>query len=132
MAVSLHGSMMVFLTLAATASFTPASRRATFLILICYAIWFGDLLGEIPFYTGTLLADLSISLSFKDDSVSANRTPLLSFRKVWPILTLVFGLFLASYPPNSPEMAEWSSFLTWDIGYRVFPRKCTSSLLFRL
>ena len=123
MAVSLHGAMMLFLTLVATASFTNAGRRAVFLILICHAIWAGDLLGEIPFYTGTLLADVAISLNLHHSSAT-DQTPLLSFRKIWTSLVLVLALFLASYPPDSPERAGWSSFLTWQIGIHVFPREC--------
>jgi len=123
---------MVFLTLAATASFTHVSRRAAFLILIGYAIWCGDLLGEIPFYIGTLLADLSLSLSLKDESLSVNRTPALSFRTIWPFLVLACGLFIASYPPNSAEMAGWSTYMMWEIGYKFFPGKCISPLLFHL
>jgi len=115
--------MMMFLTLVATASFTNAGRRAVFLILICHAIWAGDLLGEIPFYTGTLLADLAISLNLHHSSPT-DATPLVSFRRIWTSLVVVFALFIASYPPNSPEMAGWSRFLTWQIGVHIFPTEC--------
>ena len=128
MAVSIHGSMMVFLALATTASFTGMYRRGVFLTLISYSVYWGDLLGEIPFYTGALLADLAISLNSHHSPVEERTPPVTSrFRSVWPILLTIFALFIASYPPNSAEMAGWSTFMTWRVGIYIFHSHCILS-----
>ena len=124
MALSLHGPMMVYLALSVTASFTSFGRRTVILILIAYAVYSGDLLVQIPFYTGTLLADLALSLE-SEASSNEFRTPTPSVNRAWPIVLTIFALFLASYPPNSPEMAGWSQFL-FQIGTHIFHPACNT------
>ena len=126
MALSLHGPLMVYLAPSVTASFTSFGRRTVILILIAYAVYFGDLLGQIPFYTGTLLADLALSSSLESEASSNEfRTPTPSVNRSWPIVLTIFALFLASYPPNSEEMAGWSQFL-FQIGTHIFHPACTT------
>jgi len=122
MAIEVHGSMMVYLALIVTASFTSFYRRIVFLILISYAIYFGDLMGEIPFYTGTLLADLSLYLNSQRNA-EPHVARFLSIRNCWPMAVAFFGLFLASYPPNSPELAGWSMFM-YQVGTHVLNSYC--------
>jgi len=122
MALEVHGSMMVYLALIVTASFTPLYRRLVFVILISYAIYFGDLMGEIPFYIGTLLADLSLYLN-SHRSAEPQVSRFLSVRNCWPMAVAFFGLFLASYPPNSPELAGWSMFM-YQVGTHIFNSYC--------
>ena len=115
---------MICLALSVTASFTSFGRRTVILILIAYAVYFGDLLGQIPFYTGTLLADLALSLE-SEASSNEFRIPTPSVNRSWPIVLTIFALFLASYPPNSEEMAGWSQFL-FQIGTHIFHPACTT------
>ena len=123
MAIEVHGSMMVYLALIVTASFTPLYRRVVFLVLISYAIYFGDLMGEIPFYTGTLLADLSLYLNSQRNNAEPQVLRFISIRNCWPMAVAFFGLFLASYPPNSPELAGWSMNM-YQIGTRILNSSC--------
>ena len=117
--------MLIYLALIATAAFTPFYRAATLIILTAYFIYCGDLLAEIPFFTGALLADLSLLI--KDDNFPllpvnfAPRSP--SVKKYWPIVVGLFGLIIGSYPPNSPELSSWSIFLT-QAGYMFFHPAC--------
>lgn len=128
MAYEVRGSMIVFLVLVITASFTPYMRTAVFLFLTAYSVYADtDVLANIPFFTGALLADLSLI---------ADNTPVLPVwnleccgRRVggikvhWPILVFLIGLFLGSYPPNSHEMRWWSEAL-FQIGESLFPSDC--------
>ena len=123
MAIEVHGSMMVYLALIVTASFTSFYRRIVFLILISYAIYFGDLMGEIPFYTGALLADLSLYLNSQRNSEPTHVARFLSVRNCWPMAVVFFGLFLASYPPNSPELAGWSMTM-YQVGTHILNSEC--------
>lgn len=128
MAIEVHGSMMVYLALIVTASFTPLYRRVVFVILISYAIYFGDLMGEIPFYVGTLLADLSLYLnSQRKNNAEPQVSRFFSVRNCWPMAVAFFGLFLASYPPNSPELAGWSMFM-YQVGTHILNSYCKPSL----
>ena len=128
LAIELRGSMLVYLILVVTASFTPYYRCLVFVVLLAYSIYLGDLLGEIPFYTGALLADLAIIL--QKDSVSTR--PRLSgqyswIKGYWPIALALLALYISSYPTNNAHLAGWSRFLT-DLGTTIFHPKCNYPL----
>lgn len=129
MAIELRGSMFIYLVLVVTSSFTPFWRNTIIVLLLANSIWDGDILGEIPFYTGALLADISLLLSSSESSPTSTpqwNGPLSRFVKnYWAITLGLFGGFLASYPPNNPEMAAWSRFLR-----RIGPSILNSSCIF--
>jgi hypothetical protein len=114
MAYEIRGSMLVYLVLTTTASFTPACRRAIFVTLIVYSLYYGDFLGDVPFYCGVLLADMSLVLSQRQRLSTSKQTTIDGWRRFqfvrhyWPIMLAIFGLFLSSYPPDSPYRAAWS------------------------
>jgi len=91
--------MLLFIGLFATASCTPFSRTLLLLSLNAYFYEAGDLLSGFLFYSGALLADLSLS-------ISETRKRWLQ----WSIALTILSLFLASYP-SQPERAAWSRFL---------------------
>jgi peptidoglycan/LPS O-acetylase OafA/YrhL len=128
LAIELRGSFLVYLALCVTAGFTPQARIAAFTFLTAYAIYGGDLLGEIPFFTGTLLADLALVLSSSHDTVSTAEPFLGRYHKYWPTSTAVFALIVASYPTNSPELAAWSRVMI-RFGERVFHPDCMHLLI---
>jgi len=123
--------MVIYLVLVITSSFTPFWRNTTIVLLLANSIWDGDILGEIPFYTGALLADISLLLSSSESSPTSSprwNGLLPQFvRKYWAITLGLFGGFLASYPPDSPESAAWSRFLR-----RIGPSILNSSCIYPL
>lgn len=121
MAVSLHGPLALYLALVVTASFRPLCRRLVFLILIAYEVYWGDLLGKIPFYVGCLLADLALTL--EDESVSTKDRTSFTIKRCWPIFLAIFALFIGSFPPDSEGRAAWSRLLA-SIGTHIFHRYC--------
>jgi hypothetical protein len=126
LAIELRGSLLVYLILVITASFTPVHRCTIIAILLMYSVYLGDLMGEIPFYFGVLMAELSLFLS--QETIST-LPPLFTGRvsKNWPIIMAVFALLLCSYPTNHAELAAWSRFMT-RLGASIFHRRCISSL----
>src|SRR5271170_6057379 len=91
--------MLLFVGLFATASCTQFARTVLLFALNAYFYEAGDLLSGFLFYSGALLADLSLSIS--------------EIRKrwiQWSIALTILSLFLASYPTR-PERAAWSRFL---------------------
>lgn len=137
MIYELRGSMSVYLALGTTSAFTPAARRAVFIILTTYSLFYGDFLGDVPFYTGALLADLSLHLKSKTisqplSSLESGSHGLISIVKgYWAITMAIFALFLGSYPPDSPERAPWSQSLH-RMAYSVNPTAGIDLLHFRL
>ena len=115
------------MALVVTVAFTPFYRVATLVFVTAFFAYCGDLLAEIPFFTGALLADMSLLI--KDDTFPLlplsldTRSPTI--RKYWPIAVGLFGLVIGSYPPNSPELSQWSIFLT-KVGYTFFHPHCTA------
>lgn len=60
MAYQLQGSMAVYLALSVSIDFTTFHRCIMFVFLIIYSASFDDILEGTQFYTGDLLAELSI------------------------------------------------------------------------
>jgi hypothetical protein len=128
MAYEVRGSMTVFLALIVTASFTSFYRITTIVFLLAYSVYTDtDVLANIPFFTGALLADISLV---------ADNSPVLPIwdvkccgRRVggvkipWPVFVFILGLYVGSYPPNSHEMRGWSEML-YRLGETVFPDAC--------
>ena len=118
---------MVYLWIIVTASFTPYYRRSVFIVLILYSLYFGDLLGEIPFYVGTLLADLSLVLnseSYKNSPTWEVGRQMNIVKNYWPITLAIFALAIGSFPAEHPGRASWSRFLM-RVGARLFHPNCT-------
>ena len=114
---------MCYLVLIVTASFTPYWRCAILVILLCWSVYWGDLLAEIPFYTGALLADMSILLSKANNSLSTSTSRFERINKYWPMTLGIFGLLICSYPTNHADLAGWSRAMT-HIGNMVLHPQC--------
>jgi hypothetical protein len=130
MAYEIRGSMIVYLVLLVTAGFTARNRVASLFGLLTYSIYNNtDVLAEVPFYTGALLADLSLVLNEQTLSLpSWNIGPpcgslYRTLRSHWPIIMFVVGLYIGSYPPNSPDLSVWSQQL-YNLGLMIFPTSC--------
>lgn len=114
--------MVIYLTLFVTLNLTPFYRRSVFILLTLYSIYCDvDVLLNIPFYAGALLADLSLIVSNENGSLSSaipflslgrRRELIIAYLKShWPIFLAFFGLFVGSFPPDSFELAAWSRFI---------------------
>lgn len=125
MAYEFRGSMMVYLSLVATSTFTSTWRVATYILLTVYSSLWGNLLGDIPFYSGVLLADLSLVINSKSQTVTGSVHGFLGhLRNNWVMVLAFFALFISSYPPEGGvELHAWSRLLaSW--GYMFFPSNC--------
>ena len=122
LAVELRASFLVYLTLAVTAEFTRFYRNVVFLCILAFCIYAGDLMGEIPFFTGALFADMSIHLNQNEQLSNLGSSQSL-IRRYWPELLAVLGLLMASYPTNHAELAGWSRLMT-QIGWQLFHPNC--------
>jgi len=97
--------------------------------LTVYLASFGDLFEGTPFYTGTLLAELSLLYSSSTPASSLRASSqrfhfrFCNLKGSWPIALALFALFLGSYPYNSPELKSYSRFLTY-VGEVLFPSHC--------
>ena len=130
MAYEVRGSMLVYLVLSVTAAFTPTRRFLCLLGIVAYSIYTDrDVLSDLPFYTGAILADISLVLS--DQNIGS--LPLFNAcsglargdNSRWAVVFALVALYIGSYPPNSYEEAAWSQQLN-DLGRVIFPRHCTS------
>jgi hypothetical protein len=121
--IELRGSMLVYFTLVVTADFTPFCRNTVFFVLLLYFLYSGDLMAEIPFYIGALLADLSLVLQSESLCTSPPSSKFKYVRKYWPICLAIFALYLSSYPTNHAELAAWSRFMT-RLGEQYFHPNC--------
>jgi hypothetical protein len=127
MAYEVRGSMLVYLVLGVTASFTPTRRFLCLLGIVAYSIYAdSDALSDLPFYIGAILADISLVLSDKNITI----LPLFTCCKEprgdsrWAIVFAFVALYIGSYPPNSYERATWSQQL-YNLGQAIFPSTCT-------
>ena len=134
MAHEIRGSMMVYLALVATSGLTSFYRTAVLFGLLFFSIYNDDdVLLNIPFFTGALLADLSLVLSnatapiihSSPRSIKLGGVRIQLHRIPWPLIIFGFAMFFGSYPPDSYEMAHWSQFL-FNFGQIIFPYGCTS------
>jgi hypothetical protein len=130
--------MAVYLTLLVAMDFTTASRCATFLFLIIFSSSYGDqLLEGTLFYTGALLAELSLLHSFSH-TIASPRTSshrfyfrVVRIKSYWPIILALFALFISSYPYNGAELMSYSRFL-FRCGEIIFPSNCMANNGFSL
>jgi len=132
MAYEVRGSMLVYLFLGVTAAFTPTRRFLALFALVAYSTYTDrDVLSDLPFYTGALLADLSLVLNDQQFTglpffnTCTSLSPTGNSR--WAILFFFIALYIGSYPPNSYEYATWSQQLN-DFGRIIFPSSCTPSI----
>ena len=135
MAFEFRGSMVVYITLVATSSFTPSWRRATIVFLTAYSICFGNVLGDVPFCSGMLLADISIVITKRSNSQSGTIKPrsglLAVLKNSWAIILALVALLICSFPPEGgQELATWSHFLDYCADL-LFPTHCTNSIFYR-
>jgi len=134
MRYELLGSMWLYLILGATSGFTPFWRRTIlFAMNIICALVPDSVFSGVAFFTGALLADLSLVLE-ANNSMSTKRICRQGrrfLRVVWPIGLFIVALFCASYPDHGEERMAWSHFLT-RIAVAVFPNSITPGSAFFL
>jgi len=129
MGLELRGSTLLYISLLATATFTPRWRRVAFFGMACYFYFIADLVVGFVFFMGGLLADLFLVLGNTSAPPSAALGRTCSVKnlclKVAPSLLAIIALFVGSQPANAPDRASWSKHLNW-LGKQIFPEQCTS------
>lgn len=119
--------MLVWITLVATTNFTTRWRAAVLFIGVVYSYCARDVVVMFLFYSGALLADLSLAIrantlnapslpTFQESRVNPKRL----IKRHWPIAAAIIALIIASLPYRSPERLWWSRTL-FNFGEAVFP-----------
>ncbi|MCJ1413519.1 hypothetical protein MMC19_007625 [Ptychographa xylographoides] len=111
----LRGSMLVYLTLVATAYVRPRYRMLIYTTLYLYYWKMGDAVVGINIYAGMLLAELTFD---SDLQTHVSNHPTLY--SVLSSLGILLGTFIISYPEEHPEWARWSNGLM-EFGHYIFP-----------
>jgi len=108
----MHGSFLVFLDLMSTASATALWRRIILILTACYFYNSVEFIGPFCFFSGALLADLSLFLrSGRRNEITLNLFGSKWERAIyrhWPIALAVFAFFLATMPPENQLYVAWS------------------------
>ncbi|KAJ5657239.1 uncharacterized protein N7484_000888 [Penicillium longicatenatum] len=107
----LKGSMLVYLTLLATTHTTPRSTKLLLICLYGYSWLNGDALMEMTTYAGMFLAQLNADYGHRATSVMP--API-------PIMMILSGLFLASFPDDNHSWAPWSCVMD-SVGHHIVP-----------
>jgi len=108
----LWGSMLLYAALFATGTFTSNWRRTIFVCFVLAGFVTADNYMSVPFLSGALLADFSISLE--------HYNPRRTLFKLAPFVLLVIALFLGSFPTSGADAAAWSRGLL-TIFHSIFP-----------
>jgi hypothetical protein len=124
MGFEMRGSMLLYITLFTTMSFTPSWRLGAFGVLAAYFFISRDLLSGFTFFAGALLADLSLILV----KISLPQSPNLNgpsrvrrrFFGYWPIGLAILALFIGGFPDRDTHRMAWSRILG-AVGYWIFP-----------
>ncbi|MCJ1308806.1 hypothetical protein MMC25_002461 [Agyrium rufum] len=112
----LRGSMLVYLTMFATAYVKPTYRLGVYAILYMYYWKIGDAVIGINVYAGLFLAEVSLDPMIQD--FAASRRYIIS---VLSTLCIIAGLYCNSYPEEKAEWAQWSRHMIKFGGY-IFPK----------
>ena len=129
----LRGSMLVYLTLFATAYVQPKFRILIYAIMYMYYWKAGD--GETPIYhsrnsTNSALeavigTNIYAGLALAELSLDSNVQSFITDRPIIVSLIsstfIIFGLYVVSYPEENPEWARWSMGLM-NLGHYIFPQ----------
>jgi hypothetical protein len=134
MGFEMRGSMLIYIALFTTMSFTPSWRVATFGFLAAYFFISRDFLSGFTFFAGALLADLSLILG----KISLPPSPTLNgqskvrrrFLGHWPIGLAILALFIGGFPDRDIHRTAWSRILG-SVGYWIFPASGTFIHLLR-
>jgi len=108
----MRGSFLVFLVLMTTASATTLWRRIILILTACYFYNSGDFIGPFCFFSGALLAELSLFLrGSRPKEITLNLFGSkweLAIHRIWPIALAVVAFFLATMPPENQLYVAWS------------------------
>lgn len=127
MRLEMRGSMLLWITLVATVSFTIRWRVAVLFSAAFYFYCARDLVVML-FYSGALLADLWLAMGSSATSTSPasptfqrSRMCLISLiKRYWPFLTMIIALFLGSGTDRDAHRLWWSRTL-YQYGKAFFP-----------
>jgi hypothetical protein len=131
----MRGSMMVFLVLSITAVCTSFWRRV---ILVCTTLYFyksGEFIPPFCFFSGTLLAEISLlqiahakeraANGILETPESPSRTTRL-IRRHWTTALFILALYLGTAPPENTHRAAHSRFLRWIFEDYITTENCTT------
>ena len=134
----MRGSLLVFLVLGVTASHTKFCRRWILFLSALYYLNNGDFVSSFCFFSGALLADLSLTLRANaSNSTTSDATPShyprLRFRRhiirYWPIALAIFALFLGTMPPENEYYRPYSRFIYIFFETYIVPERGINAIL---
>src|SRR5271163_3400973 len=117
----MQGALLVFLAIMITAAQTAFWRRAVLILTTIYYFYSGQFMSIFCFFSGALLADLSLSLRASSQASEKASPPEYQaeqpsvwvpyLKEYWPIATAIFALLLASVPPQDQHYVYYSRVL---------------------
>ena len=123
----MRGSLLLFLVLTATASYTKYVRRMILFLAALYFFNSGEFIAPFCFFGGSLLADLSLTLiankSMKDAYENSSSRPqrLGIVARHWPEILAFFALFLGTMPPESQDYVKYSRSIYFFFSDHITP-----------
>ena len=110
------GSLSLYTALIATSGFTPVWRCAALVFMDAYCLYNPDTFYTgVCFFTGAILADLSLTLEDTSTSSTAQYTRGRGLIKIvklgLPIILAIFAVYVGSYPEENPDHYTWSKTL---------------------
>src|SRR5205085_9162227 len=111
MTYELQESMWLYLTLIATATFTPFWRLMALFLMLSLSLHQSDLFfANVSYFAGGILAELSFMIpsggQLQGRMVIHKDHRLL--RLLGPFLLTVLGCYLGSYPEENEDQMDWS------------------------
>src|SRR5271170_8446063 len=124
MSYELRGSMLIYLTILATANFTPTWRVAVMFALTAFFYAAGEIFGTCTFLFGALLANLQLVLGdrFPESQTDSSRRSFCvrSAKQSWPVALFVVALLSDGLPVSGPPKPIWTSIFR-RIGISILP-----------
>ena len=123
--------MLIYLTILATANFTPTWRVAVMFALTAFFYAAGEIFGTCTFLFGALLANLQLVLGdrFPESQTDSSRRSFCvrSAKQSWPVALFVVALLSDGLPVSGPPKPIWTSIFR-RIGIAIFPENGRSHL----
>jgi len=126
----MQGALLVFLAIMITAAQAIFWRRTILVLTTIYYFYSGQFISIFCFFSGALLADLSLSLRA---STSPGNTPPPTYeaeqppvwiqylKEHWPIATAILALLLASVPPQDQHYVFYSRVIYYFFEQHITP-----------
>jgi hypothetical protein len=127
------GSMTLYTTLIATSNFTPSWRCAALIAMNTFCFYGADwFYTGFCFFTGALLADLSVVLEDRTlplPPVRKHGRRGITAKLGLPLILAAVAIYIGSYPEEYQDETAWSRYLHL-LGDYIFPGRKILTLLY--